>query len=70
MNDNDVGYPGIAGREIAEERRDGDVCDSACYYVFHHAGTLDPQAFIFVIMLRMPLIPWSASQMRTCKLGF
>lgn len=38
----------IAGRENPKEGRNGHVCDSACYYVLHHASALDPQRVTLV----------------------
>lgn len=51
------GYPGFAGREKSEERRNGDVCNSTCYNVLHNADPLDPQGVAVVIKLCCRLTP-------------
>jgi len=51
------GYPGFAGREKSEERRNGDVCNSTCYNVLHNADPLDPQGVAVVIKLCCHLTP-------------
>lgn len=45
---------GVAGRENSEERRNGEVCNSACYYVFRDAASLDTQGDNYVINVWRP----------------
>lgn len=47
----EVWYLRIAGRENPKERRNGDVCNSACYNVLHHASSLGPKADILMNLL-------------------
>ncbi|KAK3194193.1 hypothetical protein Dsin_025503 [Dipteronia sinensis] len=47
---------GIAGRGNTEDRRDGQVCNNASYFVLHYASPLDPQNIILVIILPFTML--------------
>ena len=45
-----------AGREESEEWRNGEVCNGACYYVFHNAGSVDTEGDNYVTNVALWLV--------------